>query len=126
MGNSGFLIGEVNGPTGDPLVLPSSLASPLYPPGNIFFNGKRIWPSESEFLLSQASSGLLSHFVFPTAELLKFSQVNTFDPSPLQPNPVGLFLYHPLMDLDSGAFDQEFQLDEGAYDFIDGQIEKKL
>jgi len=38
-------------------------------------------------------------------------------------NPVapegGAFLYHPLIDIDSSAFDQQFQLDEGAYDFID-------
>ena len=37
----------------------------------------------------------------------------------------GVFLYHPLTEIDSSSFDQEFQLDEGAYDFIDGEIKKK-
>jgi len=34
-------------------------------------------------------------------------------------------LGYPLIDIDSGAFDQEFQLDVGAFDFIDGEILKK-
>jgi hypothetical protein len=126
--NSGILTGVVNNPPSNlPLFLPSSFPSPLIPPGNVWFNGVRIWPSESEFELSQASSGLLGRFVFPDAQRLALTQVNTFDPSTssAQSGGGGLFLYHPLMQLDSGAFDQEFQLDEGAFDFIDGEILRK-
>ena len=126
--NSGFLTGTVTSSPGIPLFDPTSFPSPLYPPGNVFFNGQRIWPSASTFLLSQAASSALGHFVFPAPEKLALSQINTFDPtsSSNQTGGVGgLFLYHPLTNVDSGAFDQEFQLDQGAYDFIDGQILKK-
>ena len=35
--------------------------------------------------------------------------------------PLGFFAYHPLTETDSSAFDG-FNLDEGAYDFIDGNL----
>jgi len=136
-GNSGFLTGIV-----DSSASAVPLLSPANPPGDVYFNGIRFWPPvinnpgsspntpgisiNDFFLLTQASSDLQKHFVFPDAEKLALTQVNTFDPSTSSAQSGGLFLYHPLIDLDSGAFDQEFQLDQGAYDFIDGQIEKKL
>jgi|GEM_PF-1131716 len=124
---SGDLTGTVNSPTAAiPLILPSSFPSPLRPPGNVFFNGVRIWPSISTFLLSQqaAAGGILGQFNFPSVEKLALVQINTFDG--LTTSKSGpIFLYHPLSELDSGSFDEEFQLDEGAYDFIDGQIHKK-
>jgi len=123
---SGVLTGTINAPAvGNlPLLLPSSFPSPLHPPGNVFYNSVRIWPTANEFFLSQTASGLLGNFVFPSTQQLALVQVNTFDPSTAV-GQGGLFLYHPLIQFDSGAFDQEFQLDQGAFDFIDGEILKK-
>ncbi len=141
-GNSGFLTGVVNSPsTSIPLIEPQSFPTPQRPPGNIYFNGILIWPPtitnpvttptsviNNSFQLSQASTALINHFVYPTSEKLAVSQVNTFDPSSSaiqSSNTGGLFLYHPLTQVNSSSFDKEFQLDQGAYDFIDGQILKK-
>ncbi len=122
IGGSGITSGNINGTiTGSsiPLLLPSSNTPPVRPAGNINFNGTRIWPTASAFSVSQASNVLINRFSFPAADQLAGSQVVSFNP----PGPV--FLYHPLTQLDSGAFDAEFQLDEGAYDFLDGRIEEK-
>ncbi len=69
----------------------------------------------------------LNRFTFPSAQSLSLTQVNTFDPatSSLQSGGRGLFLYHPLTDVDSDAFDREFQLDQGAFDYIDGELLSK-
>ena len=122
---SGYLLGTVSSVSGIPLFSPSSLPSPLIPPGNVYFNGNRIWPNTSTLVTSQstaqASSALPNNFTLPSSESLTLTQVNSFNPGQ-----AALFLYHPLIEIDSVAFDQQFQLDEGAFDFIDGQIQKKL
>ncbi len=115
---SGVLTGTITG-SSIPLILPSNNTPPVRPAGNINFNGTRIWPTVSAFAVSQASNVLINRFSFPAADQIAGSQVVSFNP----PGPV--FLYHPLTQLDSAAFDQEFQLDEGAYDFLDGRIEEK-
>ena len=71
--SSGFLKGTVTGKGHIPLVTPATY-KPLDPPGNIFFNGIRIWPTRFEFALSQGASSLISHFVFPSAEQLAFTR----------------------------------------------------
>jgi hypothetical protein len=41
---------------------------------------------------------------------------------PIDPaRPLGFFAYHPLTETDTSAYDG-FNLDEGAYDFIDGNL----
>jgi hypothetical protein len=102
-----------------PTFNPAKFPQPLYPTGNVYFNGVRIWPSLNTFLLSQYTSGLISKFQFPTAEKLGITQVNVMDlASSFMNRPV--YFYHPISDVDnSGA---GFNLEQGAYDFIDGQI----
>ncbi len=41
------------------------------------------------------------------------------------PPATGVYFYHPLIDINSGPVIEQFQLDYGAYDFIDGEIQKK-
>ena len=36
-----------------------------------------------------------------------------------------VFFYHPLSEIDDSAVSQEFQLEEGAYEFINGRIQHK-
>lgn len=77
--------------------IPSSYPSPLYPKGNVWLNGARIWPSASSFANSQALLQLLSKASLPDAqEFLRFL-INSLDPR-------GLLFYHPLSPYDAAAF----------------------
>jgi hypothetical protein len=77
--------------------IPSSYPSPLYPKGNVWLNGARIWPSASSFANSQALLQLLSKASLPDAqEFLRFL-INSLDPR-------GLLFYHPLSPFDAAAF----------------------
>jgi hypothetical protein len=123
---SGDFVGTVNNPgAGDiPLFLNASFPSPLRPPGNVFFNGVRIWPSLSSFILSQAVGALSTKFLFPTADVLEISQINTLDViSSTLPGPV--FLYHPIAGVDAEAFNDEFRLEEEFFQFIEGILEEE-
>jgi hypothetical protein len=65
--------------------------------------------------LSQYAHSLIFRFLLPYLEQLAQLQINTF-------NPVGpVYFYHPLTPLDMSVFD-EFILEEGAYEFIEGAI----
>ncbi|MBF0485330.1 MAG: filamentous hemagglutinin N-terminal domain-containing protein [Candidatus Omnitrophica bacterium] len=130
--DAGLLTGFVNNPNplnGNPTVpntaslLKMVYPSPLYPPGNIFFNTTKIWPPVSSNFLSLMSAGLTSKFLFPHAERLAGTQINVMDlPSSAAfklSSPV--YFYHPLSLVDNGSYDG-MNLEEGAYDYIDGQI----
>jgi hypothetical protein len=66
---------------------------------------------------------LSEKFIYPHAERLEEKLVNPMD----MITSAGLmitgsvFFYHPLTKVDDGSYNG-FQLEEGAYDFIDGQI----
>ncbi|MFH1442209.1 MAG: hypothetical protein ABIH18_09260, partial [Candidatus Omnitrophota bacterium] len=117
--NSGRLTGTINSPVGEPVFLPSSFPDPLCPPGNVYWNGLRIWPSPTAFMNAQALSGLLSRFSLPNTMQLANYRINSFD-SPLAGN---VYFYHPLTPTDMRAFDSVFVIEEGAYQFIDGNLD---
>jgi len=109
---SGYLVSAVV--TADKvLFLPSSFPSPLYPPGNVYLNGIRIWPSSSAYLNSQTNGSLLSdRYSIPT-DFARFL-ISTFDTRLV-------FFYHPLTESTMGAFDALF-VGADAYEFINGSL----
>lgn len=129
---SGRLGGTVNGQLATiPVVAPGLLTPSQNPPGDVFFNNIRIWPTSGS--VSSIASSLdatrftrpNTEFLYPNAQQLPSVQVNTFDAISSANHAGPVFLYHPLAEVDSSASDASFQLDEGAYDFIDGRIEEK-
>jgi hypothetical protein len=108
---SGFFTGAVHAAPGIPLLLGSSYPNPLYPGGNVYFNGIRIWPSALTNQLSQQNGT-----VIPGLTLAYATQGYG--------NPGTVYSYHPISEVDSSAFDN-ISLDQGAYEFIDGQIKDK-
>jgi hypothetical protein len=121
-GVSAKLTGTINDPApgSKPLLVPSTKA-PLYPAGDILFNGTKIWPMASGFMLTQQATGLIPRFLLPTGEKLNAGQVNFMDVASSNLNsPV--YFYHPLSLVDSDAVNG-FNLEQEAYDFIDGQIQ---
>jgi hypothetical protein len=144
--NSGFITGSVVDPVvintpqpadhDIPRLFNTIFPTPQNPPGNVFYNGIQIWPpitptipggggAGTGALTAQiAAAAFDDQFVFPTIERLSETQLRTFDviSSATQAGPV--FLYHPLVELDSGAYEADIHLDEGAFDFIDGRIEE--
>ncbi|NLE64519.1 MAG: filamentous hemagglutinin N-terminal domain-containing protein [Elusimicrobia bacterium] len=128
-GNSGVLTGTVNDPaTGDiPRIDPAQYPSPLYPPGRIYYNGVLIWPPSptNTLFVTLSSSGLIKRFLYPHSEQLAGVQVNPMDPISSADLAGSVYFYHPLSEVESGAYDDGFQLEEGAYDFIDGVINEK-
>jgi hypothetical protein len=114
-GFSGRLNGYVaGGGLRIPLFVPSSYPFHMYPPGKVFFNGRMIWPSLVTFLLSQAYEVLNHSPLLPDSQQLTIYQYNTA-------HAILALFYHPLTEYDMAAFDQ-FILEEGAYEFINGQI----
>ncbi len=128
---SGRFAGTVNGQVATiPVVSPAVLTPSQNPPGDVFFNNIKIWPTSGS--VSSASSldaarftRPNTEFLYPNAQQLPTVQVNTFDAISSASHAGPVFLYHPLAEVDSSASDASFQLDEGAYDFIDGRIEEK-
>jgi hypothetical protein len=130
----GLLSGFVNDPAplnGKPIVPAPSLTTmeyptPLYPPGKIWFTSPKdgttlIWPpSQGVFSTRSMTDGF--RFLFPHAERLAQGSVNVMDPASSAAFRTGpVFFYHPLSEVDNGAYDG-FNLEEGAYEFIDGQL----
>ncbi len=69
--------------------------------------------------LNLSNSQIANSIIPPPTSNFVNQFFNTFNPPP-----TGVYFYHPLIDIDSGAFDHQFQLDQWAYDFIDGEIQK--
>jgi filamentous hemagglutinin family protein len=66
-------------------------------------------------LESQSSNSLVLRILLPGSQQLVQYRINTFDP-------IGsVYFYHPLVETDMSSFDQ-FILETGAYEFIDGAI----
>ncbi|MCX5692197.1 MAG: filamentous hemagglutinin N-terminal domain-containing protein [Candidatus Omnitrophica bacterium] len=121
---SGDLTGNIS-PTNMPVLFPISYPDPLRPPGQVWYNGIRIWPPTNNrqylFSLYQSYSLLFSRFSWPELGQLLIYQVNTFDL--MASNAAGgpVYHYHPLTETDMSAFD-EFILEDGAYQFMEGGI----
>ncbi|MCX5711891.1 MAG: hypothetical protein NTY47_02325, partial [Candidatus Omnitrophica bacterium] len=80
------------------LFIPSSYPSPLYPNGNVWLNGVRIWPSASAFANSQSMLLLLSKASLPDAQEFMRFLFNAID------SRKGLLFYHALSPYDVSAF----------------------
>ena len=86
-------------------------------------------------LAGNSSAALLS-FAIDIADATEAQLTNASIVRPLMPDTTQLgqyqttnfptfgpvYLYHPLVELDTQAFDSEFNLEEGAYEFIDGVL----
>jgi filamentous hemagglutinin family protein len=127
-GVSGTLGGRVGG---NYIFIPGVYTNPPFtgnPPGYVFFNGLEIWPlvpppsplgtittPEAEILASLLKKNLRAYYQLMRNFRLVFTDL-------AQPNQ--LYGYHPLTETDFSAFDA-INLDAGAYDFIDNNINLK-
>ncbi|MCM8830982.1 MAG: hypothetical protein NC918_02165, partial [Candidatus Omnitrophica bacterium] len=119
--NIGSAIGGISGVLSGSI--PSGTILHNSPPGIIYFNGQQIWPplptvtpptGPSVSLISQGAYLLVWREFLSYLEILANYQLNSFVAIPI-------YFYHPLTETDLSAFN-EFILEEGAYEFIDGAI----
>ncbi len=124
--DSAFFAGSLS-PFDLPYLYPTSYPSPLYPRGRCYFNGVRFWPPDEnreyqEFLV-QASYLLSERYLILLSEQTGGLQITPMDLMTSGEKAGLLYYYHPLTDMDMGAFD-EFFAEEGAFEFIDGVLER--
>ncbi len=115
----GNLIGTVNGTIEFPLLFPTSFPAPLNPPGFVYFNGTQIWPPTSNAifqLMANAASTVFTRNYFEFLNDYRYVAADTATPQ--------FYLYHPLNETDSAAFDG-IGLDADAYEFIEDNIKSK-
>ena len=108
----------------EPTIVVTSTASPVTP---IIFEEPETpqIPGGPQRPVVPTIASLTLQFVYPLINQLSTSQVNTFDLISSSTQAGSVFLYHPLSELDSSSYADGIALDEAAYDFIDGKIEKK-
>ena len=139
---------SVNGDDPSPALYPSIVidagAGLYYPPGYVFYNDSaehccppfdgsipaniwaQIWPPLPQTALASTSAPyLVLRWLFPILEKMggiTGVQVNPVDMITSDLLARSTFYYHPLTETDMAAFDSVFSLGEGAYEFINGNI----